>query len=383
MPTAYITGLGVFLPNEPVTNDEIENVLGLIQGKPSRSKKRILKSNGIQTRYYAIDPTTGKQTHTNAQLTAEAVRILCQKTGLLLGEIEALVCGTSGSDQLVPNHALMVHDELKSPPCEVVSTAGVCCSGVTAFKYGYMSVLSGLTKQAVTTGSELVSNALKASYFQPEIDAKLEELETNPTLAFEKDFLRWMLSDAAAAVLISNQPRSEGISLRIEWVDQISYANELETCMYGGAIKRADGSLQGWRDVENPEEVYKKGYFYLKQDAKLLGENIVPYGIQKGLANVRDKYNFKSEDITWFLPHYSSQFFSQPLYEELEKIDFPIPHEKWFTNLTNKGNTGAASIFVMLEELLSSDKLKRGDKIFCLIPESARFSYAYMLLTAV
>jgi 3-oxoacyl-[acyl-carrier-protein] synthase III len=383
MPTAYITGIGIFLPNEPVTNDEIENVLGFIQGKPSRSKKRILKSNGIQTRYYAIDPTTGKQTHNNAQLTAEAVRILCQKTSLPINEIETLICGTSCPDQLVPNHALMVHGELGNSPCEVVSLAGVCCSGVTAFKYGYMSVMSGLTKQAVTTGSELVSNALKAIYFQPEIDAKLKELETNPTIAFEKDFLRWMLSDAAAAVLISNQPCSESISLRIEWVDHISYANELETCMYAGAIKRADGSLQGWRDAENSEDVSKQGYFDLKQDAKLLGENIVPYGIQKGLVNVRDKYSFKSEDITWFLPHYSSQFFSQLLYEELEKINFPIPQEKWFTNLTDKGNTGAASIFVMLEELLSSDKLQCGDKVFCLIPESARFSYAYMLLTAV
>ena len=124
MPTAYITGIGVFLPNEPVTNDEIENVLGLIQGKPSRSKKRILKSNGIQARYYAIDPTTGKQTHNNAQLTAEAVRILCQKTDLPLNEIETFICGTSCPDQLVPNHAVMVHGELKFPPCEVVSTAG-------------------------------------------------------------------------------------------------------------------------------------------------------------------------------------------------------------------------------------------------------------------
>ncbi len=65
------------------------------------------------------------------------------------------------------------------------------------------------------------------------------------------------------------------------------------------------------------------------------------------------------------------------------EIGFEIPLDKWFTNLTYKGNTGSASIFVMLEELVSSGKLEQGDKIFCLVPESARFLYAYMLLTVV
>jgi 3-oxoacyl-[acyl-carrier-protein] synthase III len=382
MVAAYITGLGVFLPNEPVNNEEIENVLGLINGKPSRAKSRILKNNGIKSRYYAIDPKTDKQTHNNAQLTAEAVRVLSRNSNFPLEEIECLVCGTSSPDQIVPNHALMVHGELGSPPCEVVCTSGVCCSGVTAFKYGYMDVSAGLTKNAVTTGSELVSAALRGVYFQPEIDAKIQDLEAKPIIAFEKDFLRWMLSDASAAVLITDTPRENGISLKIDWVDLVSFANVLETCMYGGGVKRADGSLQGWRDVENPEELWKQGYFALKQDAKLLGENIIPYG-QKGLLMVKEKYHLNSDDITWFLPHYSSEFFREQLYEQMAEIGVNITYDKWFTNLTSKGNTGSASIFVMLEELMSSGKLQRGDKIFCLVPESARFSYAYMHLTAV
>ncbi|MFN6568085.1 beta-ketoacyl-ACP synthase III [Dendronalium sp. ChiSLP03b] len=383
MVSAYITGIGVFLPNEPINNEEIENVLGLVNGKPSRSKSRILKNNGIKSRYYAIDPKTGKQTHNNAQLTAEAVHNLSKDYNLPLEKIECLVCGTSGPDQFIPNHALMVHGELGCPPCEVIATSGVCCAGVTAFKYGYMSVSSGLTKNAVTTGSELVSNALTGIYFQPEIEAKIQDLETKPIIAFEKDFLRWMLSDAAAAVLITDTPRQDGLSLRIDWIDIISFANELDTCMYMGAIKKADGSLQGWREVENPEEVWQESYFALKQDAKLLGENVVSYGIQKGFTQVRDKHNLKPDDITWYLPHYSSEHFKQSLYDELVEIGFHIPFDKWFTNLTYKGNTGSASIFVMLEELMSSGKVERGDKIFCLVPESARFSYAYMHLTAI
>ena len=89
------------------------------------------------------------------------------------------------------------------------------------------------------------------------------------------------------------------------------------------------------------------------------------------------------DDIDWFLPHYSSAYFREPLYKALTDIDFEIPYEKWFTNLAIKGNTGAASIFIMLDELFTSGKIKPGQKLLCFVPESGRFSFNYMHLTAV
>lgn len=382
MGSAYITGLGAFLPNEPVDNENIENVLGMVNGKPSRAKKLILKNNGIHTRYYAIDSKTGKQTHNNAQLTAQAIRVLSRNANFPLEELECLVCGTSTADQLFPAHGQMVHGELDCPPCEVATTAGVCCSVVAAFKYGFMSVASGLSKNSIVTGSEIVSNALKATFFQPEIEAKIQDLESKPIIGFEKDFLRWMLSDAAAAVLISDTPRQDRISLRIDWVNYISFANEIETCMYMGAEKRPDGSLEGWREVQNADKLFKQSYFAIKQDVKNLGKNIIPY-CGKALSKVRKKYNLKSEEITWFLPHFSSEFFREQTYDIFAESGVHIPYHKWFTNLAWKGNTGSASIFVMLEELMSLGKVERGDTIFCFVPESARFSYGYIHLTAV
>jgi 3-oxoacyl-[acyl-carrier-protein] synthase-3 len=52
---AYITSTGAFLPGPPIANDEMEDILGRVGGKPSRLKSRILKANGIRTRHYAID----------------------------------------------------------------------------------------------------------------------------------------------------------------------------------------------------------------------------------------------------------------------------------------------------------------------------------------
>jgi len=383
MTSAYITGFGVFMPNAPVGNEEMETVLGLINNSPSRSRKIILRKNGIKTRYYAIDPNTGKITHNNAQLTAEAIRVLAKNFNFPLNELECLVSGTSCPDQLMPNHAVMVHGELNSPPCEVVCTAGVCCSGATALKYGYMSVISGLTKNAIVTGSEVASKVLKAANFQAEIDAKVKDLEQNPIIAFEKDFLRWMLSDGAGAWLIENSPRPDGISLRIDWIDIVSFANELDACMYMGCEKRSDGSVQGWQEVENPQEVWENSYFAVKQDTRLLGPNVMPYAVKRAFESCRKKYGLKPEEITWFLPHYSSEFFKQELHDLFVEIGFPIPYEKWFTNLSWKGNTGSAAIYIILEELMSTGKVQKGDKVLCFIPESSRFSYSYVLLTAV
>ena len=99
------------------------------------------------------------------------------------------------------------------------------------------------------------------------------------------------------------------------------------------------------------------------------------------MPKVVKKYQLRASDIDYFLPHYSSEYFRDKVSVGLKNIDFDIPQEKWFTNLSTKGNTGSASIFVMLDELFKSGKLKRGEKLLCFVPESGRFSVAYMLLT--
>ena len=146
----------------------------------------------------------------------------------------------------MPNHGVMVHGERAFRPAKWWSTAAICVAGITALKYAYMSVLSGLARNAVATASELSSSMLHARNFAAESEHRVAELETNPEIAFEKDFLRWMLSDGAGAFLLQDQPRTDGLSLRIDWIDILSQANSMEVCMYAGGEKPLDGSLQGW-----------------------------------------------------------------------------------------------------------------------------------------
>lgn len=374
MPCAYITKVASFLPNTPVANDEMEAILGTVNGKPSRARRTVLRSNGIKLRHYAIDPVSGKSTHSNAQLTAEAIR------KLEVTDIDCLVCGTSIPDQLLPNHGVMVHGELGIAPCEVTSTSGVCLSGTMALKYAWMSVLSGQAQRAVASGSENVSSLLRGSLFDDEVDARVAALSRRPELAFEKDFLRWMLSDGAGAVCVEPTPAKNSLSLRIDWLISRSYANEMDTCMYAGASKLPDGSISGWRE-HTPAQWLSESVFSIKQDVKQLNKVIIHYTVEKLLTEVMQQTDIQPNDINWFLPHYSSLYFRDKVATGMQNIGFDIPFDRWFTNLETTGNTGAASIYIMLDELLASDKLKDGDRILCYIPESGRVSGAFMLLT--
>lgn len=274
--TAYITATAAFLPNAPVGNDDMERILGQVGAKPSRARRTILRSNGIVSRHYAIDAETLQFTHSNAQLAAAAVREL----PLQQKHIDCLACGTSIADQLMPGHASMVQGELRLPACDVASTGGVCVAGMTALRYAVNAVRSGDSVCAVATGSELSSASMRAEHFSAELDNQIEALEKQPELAFEKDFLRWMLSDGAGAVLLEHAPAAQGLSLRVDWIDVLSYAGEMETCMYAGAVKNTQGVVQGWQHFSVPQRD-RLSIMAVKQDVKLLNEQVIDYTVEK------------------------------------------------------------------------------------------------------
>src|SRR3989337_344976 len=222
--SVYITKLASFLPNDPISNEEMENYLGRINDQASKAKPLILRNNQIKTRYYASDKE-GNTTHTNTELTKLAIeKLFDDKFGV--EDVDVLSCGTTTPDQLLPAHAAMVHGVLGGNSIEINSPTGACSAGIQALKFGYLSVLSGTASNAVCTGSERFSIWMLAKYFKEE-GSKVAQLEGDGIIAFEKDFLRFMLSDGAGAALLQDIPTTTGLSLRIEWIEQRSFAHEL------------------------------------------------------------------------------------------------------------------------------------------------------------
>jgi len=375
MNNVYITRIAKYLPNEPVSNEEMEEKLGYLNGKSSKARRIVLRNNKIKNRYYAID-NHGNITHNNAQLTKEAIELLCDDD-FTTKDIELLSCGTSSPDQILPSHTAMVHGYLKNRSLEINAASGACCSGMNALKFGFLAIKAEQVTNAVCAGSERTSSWMMSNTFEDEIE-HLKVLEEQPIITFNKEFLRWMLSDGAGAFLLESEPKGK-YPLKIEWMEGFSYAHELETCMYAGADKLENGYLKPWSEF-SAHQWSEQSLFAMKQDVKLLGENILQKGVES-LKKSIEKHNVKASEITYYLPHVSSYYFKQKLYDEMIAQGIEIPYEKWFMNLDKIGNVGAASIYIVLEELVSLGKLKKGDKILLSVPESARFSYTYAYLT--
>ena len=373
---AYINSVSAYLPNSPIPNEDMEDYIGKIGGNPSRVRSIVLRQNGIKTRYYGLDKNQSL-THSNAELAKEAVCGLFEN-GSIPDDLTLLACGTSTPDQLLPSHASMVHGELANYPMEIFSSAGVCLTSLQALKICYSNILAGLHQKAVCVASELTSPALVSKFYDPEYEATHDNPDKDPYMAFEKDFMRFMLSDGAGAVLVQDHP--EGICpLKIEWVDMISYANELPTCMFMASELQENGRLKSWKEF-SPDEIKERAVLVGKQDIRQLKKYIIKYWVDH-IETVLAKHHVKAEEIDYVIPHVSSMFFYEKLNDEIAARNIALTKEKWFTNLTSVGNIGSAAIYVGLEELIRTKGIKQGDKILLLVPESGRFSYGTVLLS--
>jgi 3-oxoacyl-[acyl-carrier-protein] synthase-3 len=117
------------------------------------------------------------------------------------------------------------------------------------------------------------------------------------------------------------------------------------------------------------------------QDVGLL-DNIVTLGVGRYFELVQQG-RIRPSEVNWLACHYSSHVFRGRILELLQEGGAAIPEERWFTNLYTKGNTGSASIYIMLEELLNDGHLRPGQKVLCMVPESGRFVVSFMMLTVV
>ncbi len=372
----FITSAGKYLPGEPVNNDDIEKRLGLICNRPSRTRVKMLQQNGILTRYYALDENQ-QPTNTASNMAALAIRECIMNAGIDKKDVDLLAAATTQGDLPIPGFASMVHADSGIDICEIVTLHGVCGSSMMAIKNAYMQVRGEGKQHAIACAGEMPSRIFKASHF-----AQQEKVIADGDIMLETDFLRWMLSDGAGALLMQPRPHPSRISLQVEWIDIKSYAHLFDVCMYAGTNKTRDGRLcKNWLEYDNFSDADKDGATNLKQDIKLV-KNIVKLGVD-GFFELMNTGKIKGDDIDYLVCHYSSHYFKGEILKLMEQGGFVIPEDKWFTNLYTKGNTGAASIFIMLEELMNEKELKPGQKILCMVPESGRFLTSFMLLTVV
>lgn len=369
MPTLYddvfIAGTGFHLPGPPIDNDGMDAFIGPINRVSGRIKQRILAENGIKTRHYAID-ADGRTRESNAQMAASAIRAALSDAQCSLAQIDLLACGTSGGDSIMPGFANMVQGELGAPPMHTHTSVGVCASSLGALAFAAGQVQQGDAKRALAVGSDLPSRMFKSTRFAPRgYDA-----------GFNAHFLRWMLSDGAAALVLAHRDAlpDDAPRLRLKWVHQKSFSGDHPVCMQLGLNLDATKS---YLDYASSSDAEADGALALRQDIRLL-PHLFDIAIHEYAALVQHGL-VDPQRVDHFLCHYSSERFRPMVDELMHAAKLAIPQARWWTNLHTRGNTGAASLFVMLSEFVRTRELKEGEQIFCFVPESGRFTLAYAL----
>lgn len=366
--SVYVTSTGSFLPGAAVGNDDIDRFIAPINATSPRIKRRILAENGITTRHYAID-ADGATLHSNAQMAATAIGNCLADAEVTLQDVTILCTGSSGGDLAMPGFANMVQGELHAPPMTTSTHQGVCAAGMAAMQHAASALELSQSGHALVAASEMPSRMFKRSRFAP------RSYETD----FDAHFLRWMLSDGAGACLLSTQPRAAGLSLKLQWIHNRSFSGDLPVCMQIGQTAERDG--KSYLDYASLAEAETAGAFLLRQDIRLL-PHLFELGIHEYVDLVRQGV-FRPEQIDHFLCHYSSQKFAGVVEDLMQRAELAIPRERWYSNLSERGNTGAASIFIMLADFVRQREIKPGQRILCFVPESGRFSVSFMLLEVV
>lgn len=360
--SVYVNATGAFYPGEPVDNAHIDEYIAPLNPGSSRLKRRILAENGIQQRYYSVG-TDGRTRFSAAHMAAAAIRTCLADAGATLNDIDLLCTGTSGGDATLPGFSNMVQGELAAPPMMTSSHSGVCAAGVAALQHAAMALDSGRAQHALVATSEMPSRLFKRSRFA----------SRGYNIDFDAHFLRWMLSDAAGAWLVEAAPRGDH-PLKLINLHLRSFSGDYPVCMQVGLAANATAS---YLDYLSFAEAETAGAYALRQNIRLL-PNLFDVAIYEYVKLVQAGWNDNGR-IDYFLCHYSSQRFAGVVRELLDKAGLSIPDERWYNNLQTRGNTGAASIFVMLDDFLRTHEVKPGERIFCFIPESGRFTVGYLL----
>ncbi|ADG73307.1 3-Oxoacyl-(acyl-carrier-protein (ACP)) synthase III domain protein [Cellulomonas flavigena DSM 20109] len=364
---AYLTGFGRYLPGPPVDNDGMAARLGGDDAVTARIRSSILASNGIRQRHYALDEH-GEPTELNEELAVKALTAALDDRGIAPSDLRMLATATTLGDVLVPGFANMVHGRLGGGPMQLLSASGVCASSMAALDAVVSKVRLGDHPRGAVVASELPSRSLR----QRRYDGFRAGMDAH--------FLRWMLSDGAGAVVVEFQPHPTRLSLRVDWIRQVSLAHDHAVCMRAGMSGDATHVGGTWQDVALAD-AQAAGMFVLRQDVGMLDDLA-----QAGIAQFEELVDIGLVDVRHLdhvICHYSTNVFRDVAFDALRRRIPTLDTDRWFSNLETRGNTGSASIFIALEEAWRTGRFQPGETVLLAVPESGRFSFAFAQLTVV
>ena len=316
MYNSRITGLGYYVPDNVVTNDDLSKIM-------DTSDEWIQERTGIQERRWIKEGTND----TSAVMGAKAAKIAIERAGLTKDDIDFIVFATLSPDYYFPGCGVLIQDLLDMPTVGALDVRNQCSGFVYALSAADQYIKTGMYKHILVIGAEYHSNGLDKS-----------TRGRGVTVIF---------GDGAGACVLSREEDNKKGILSSHLHSEGKYADKLIV---------ASPSIAHWvpEILEKPDEDFS--YFPYMDGTFVFKHAVVRFSevIMEGLA----KNNLKKEDIDMLIPHQANLRISQFIQKK-----FGLPDDKVFNNIMKYGNTTAASVIIALTEAWETGKIKEGDTV--------------------
>jgi 3-oxoacyl-[acyl-carrier-protein] synthase III len=356
-----VTGSGSFLPGKPIPSGEVDLYLGELTDAPEKIRKwlsriKILMKELLEVEYYhfAIDPVARKFTEDNVTMSVKAAREAVADAGLVPGDIDLIVYGSAHQDQM-PTASVRIQEALGIEQCAEISVHANCTSAYKAFLIGADLIRNGRYRKALVISSSMSSSELIAEYYNQPL-VKKEEL-----------FLRYFLSDGAAAIVLqASGERSDGMFVEDNYMESI-----------GGFKPSAMGNKRPayWM---NPREEFELGYHHLAQMfQEELRENFHDTDgsvFLKGLKRMLAKHPVDMDHLRFFQVNFPSRHISELIMDECAGLG--IAREKLYSKMATMGYIGPPMALLCLDKIRKEEKLVNGDIILSFVTEVSKFMQA-------
>lgn len=361
---AYITGVGSYSPGDPIPFDRIEDVLGHLEGVPSKLEKRLRRLRsvlkdmlGVEYCHYAYDPRAKTFTDTNVSMCEKSARIALSQAGLAPRDVALIVYAGILYDVMCPPSSVLVQEALGIPYCAEMSIHSNCTAIYKGLQVAADLVRLGRYPNALVVTSQLSSAFLRAEYFNPR------------ALTLEQVILRWFLSDGAGAWVITREPGPQ-LALKVTetYLESVGLGIAPSMRMMAGALH------------SDLRAVYDQGLHHLEQDIKTVSE-LAPKLFKQGFDTMREKTGLNVRDITCFFANIPTKHMMDLLVNGLRR-DFDFPELQFYTKLAHRGYPGAPAVVIALDEYLKETPVRPGDRLVSFVTESSKWMHAGFILDA-
>jgi 3-oxoacyl-[acyl-carrier-protein] synthase-3 len=308
MTRARIIGVGAYAPKRILTNADLEKMI-------ETSDEWIVKRSGIRERHIA------DESEATSDLALRAAQQAIERANLLPEDIDFIAVGTTTPDMYFPTVGNILQQRLGCRRVGSVDMLAACASSIYSMSIGAQFIQTGKYQRVLCVGAETLS--------------RITDFTDRGTCV--------LLADAAGAAVLAPSTDDRGL------IDFDLYSDG----QYWELLYMPGG---GSRNPATRETVDARMHY-----AKMKGAEVFKVAVRmfsECTARILERNGFTARDVDLFIPHQANLRIIEAAARRVH-----LPMERVFVNVDRYGNTGAASVYVALEEAVSSGRLKRGDLV--------------------